>query len=158
MEKEFLQEILNFNLGLLGFIFMILTVRNCARVLHGNRWKLKTLKWKHLWQFLDYMGTPIFGLVIILISFALVNMLLGGVSTIPEPAFLENESNSSTLKEAVLSFGYTGFFGTTLFIAAGAFYIFSGFGAWMKWIARAFILAAVFYVFVQMFRYAVLAA
>ena len=157
MEKEYLLEILNYNLDLVWFVLTVLVLKNIFHILKGNKWKFKTLGRKHFSEFFQKMGTPLFGLVIMLISFALTNALLGGAANIP-PIVSEAETNAQSLKEAFLSFGYTGFFGVVLFITSGAFYIFSGFGPWMKWVARAFMLAAIFYIFIQMFRYAVLAA
>lgn len=153
MDKEYLQEILNYTLSIAGTTFLMLVVKNLVQVLYVNHWKFKNLRIQAGLDFLHQMRSPIFGLILVLTSFALVNTLLVGAQNIPmEPS----ESNPQTLKDAFLGFDFTGFFATTFLIISGTLYIFSGFGSWVKWPARAFLLVGIFYVFIQMFRAAIL--
>ncbi len=159
MDKEILQESINYLLSIPGYFLLFLFAWNFSRTLCDLKWKWRKFGLKHLFQIGSVMKTPLFGLLVILSSFALTNTLLDGVPSVGESKWLELEAeNPETILEGVLYIGNTGMIGTGLFILAGFFYILSGFGEWMKWIARFFMLAAPAYILMQIFHFAVLAA
>jgi hypothetical protein len=160
MDKEIFVQSINDLLPLGGFFFLLVLTKNTFYVLSELKWKLKKFRRTNLWQILASMKTQLFGLAVMLCSFALTNTLLGGVPEITGNAALEAEaaSNPSTILEGLLYISNTGIIGTSLFIIAGILYILSGFGAWIKWVARVFMLLAPAYILLQIFHYAILAA
>jgi hypothetical protein len=159
MDKEFLKDVLNYLLTFVGPLVFILLAKTCMQTLSSIHWKFRKLSKIQLVEVFQKMKTPLYGVVIILCAFALTNTLLGGTSTLEsEELTQEALQNPNTIWEGLWAISSTGLVGTSLFIFAGLCYILSGFGAWIKWVARALMLLAPTYIFLQIFHYAVLAA
>lgn len=154
MDKAYLIEIITYILGSIGFLLLLLLLKNVLQFLKREKWNSMALLKGKIWlQLLEEMKSPIFGLLLIITSFALVNTLLAGTQNPPTTA---EELNPQTLTEALQQYSFTGIFGVMFFSTAGYFYILSGFGSWLKWIARFFLILAPFYILTQMLRYAIL--
>lgn len=149
MDKQLITGIVNYLLSIVGVLFLLVLLKNLVPFAKSRQWKWKV--------FLEKIKNPLFGVFIILISYALVNALLSGAGDLIPLSGTET-SNPSTLREAFLQIDYTGIFGVILFIIAGTFYILSGFSAWLRWPGRVFMILAPAYILIQILRYAILAA
>lgn len=149
MDKQIITGIVNYLLSIVEILFLLVLLKNIIPFAKSRQWKWRV--------FLEKIKNPLFGVFIILISFALVNTLLSGMGDLIP--LLETETlNPSTLGEAFLQMDYTGIFGVILFIIAGTFYILSGFSAWLRWPGRIFMILAPAYIVIQILRYAISAA
>lgn len=158
MDKDVLLQAINYLLTFVGSFVFILLIKNFLQVLAGVKWKLKNFKRAQVLELFKQMATPLFGVLVMFCSFALTNTILGGVMEVQSEAITQEAlKDPQTIKEALMTIEYTGYFGTLFFILAGYAYVLSGFGSWLKWVARAFMLIAPLYILSQIVRYAVLA-
>lgn len=163
--QEKIVEMFNYYFSFIGLFAALALVWISLSWLAVNRnvvWNLlrrkkQKLKFEKTQYFLNKAKDVIFGVIIVLLSFALVNTSISGTPSDVGAALPSYEDNPSTFLEMFWRLDFTGLIAAILFILAGVFYIFSAFGTWLKHIARFLIIFAPAYLITQVIHAILLA-